>query len=473
MQPKGLTVPLGETRSAKWVGLSGAPEVAVSDPGVAEAVVAGGEVRVTGLSRGNADVVLTWGERSLSLPVQVRPWAARLPAKVEVVLSGDRPDFEEALRRVLLGRSSPHPQAKTEIRFLKPPALGAEVPVKVTSTGTGLLPADATVSVRFVSQSVQPARANSLVMSNRPEKVSAEGLLLRQALYPGATRLLYHHRNEPGQPERFLEVLLRNGSAAPVRVFVVLNGVGPSQDEIFAGHLASKGFVQRLLDGRGVVLRLAPGETVLVDRLRMKPAQTVSGMGWLQPVGDASGLELTVRSVDLEGASADVDLAQPGGGPFPTGRGAFPAEVQATYTYDFGSRYNFIALGEAPYTVDPGTGEANPGNFGVVYRLRLVLRNPTAEPREGWLDFHPRGGPARGLFYVDDTFVETPMAQNATPFRLGRWTLSPGEEREVVLETFPQSGSNYPVNLVLGSQFLNLPSREQPQGPELPPRWLP
>lgn len=446
--------------------------MSVDDPAVASATVAGNEVRVTGTCRGNALVTLDFGAPTLQLPVQVRPWAGRLPARLEVPVSGPT-DLEEALRRVLLARAAPHPQAKTTVTFAKPPALGAEVPVKVALTGTGLLPAEGTVLVRFLSQPVKPERAGSLVMSNRPERVTGEGILLRQPLYPGATRLLYHHRNEPGHPERFLDVQLRNGSGAPARVFVLMTGVGPSQDEIFAGHLASKGFVQRLLDGRGVVLRLAPGETLLLDRLRMKTGQTVSGMGWLQPVGEASGLELTVRSVDGEGFGSDTDLAAPGPGPFSTGRGAFPAEVQATYTYDLGARYNFIPLGEAPYTVDPTTGEPNPGNFGVVYRLRLVLRNPTGEPREAWLDFHPRGGPARGLFYVDDTFVETPMAQHSTPFRLGRWTLAPGEQREVILETFPQSGSNYPVNLVLGSQFLSLPSAEQPQGPELTPRWLP
>lgn len=438
---------------------------------MASVEVAGGEVRVTGLARGNATVTLSWAEDSLALPVQVRPWAARLPGRVDVPISGSMP-YEEAFRRVLLGRSAPHPEAKVAVGFEKPPALGVDTPVRVSATGVGLLAAEGRVLARFVAAPVDVPRAGALIMSNRPEKVQAEGTLLQVPLPSAPVRLLVHHRNEPGSPERFLEVLVRNPHASPVRLFAVLAGVGPSQDEIFAGHLATRRFLDRLLACQGVTLRVAPGETLLVERLRMRPGQTVSEMGWLQPL-EGNGVELTVRAVDSDGGAPLQDLADPGPGPFPTGRGLFPAEIHASYAHDAGSRYTFIPLGDAPFTADPRTGEPNPGNFGVVHRLRILLGNPTGEPREVRLDFRPRGGPARGVFYVDGALVETPMASQGSPFRLGRWTLQPGEERDVFLETLPQSGSNYPVTLEVQSDFLNLPSAVPPPVEPLEPRWLP
>jgi len=471
LAPSRLAVPLGETRSARWLNVPGTPTVEVSNPSVAEVQISGQEVRVAGQARGDATVTLSWPKVRLVLPLSVRPRAARLPSTLEVPLSGGLPPHE-ALRRVLLGRAHPHPLARLETAL--PPAAAPDKPLAVEARASGpdLLEDSARIQVRFVPTPVEIPRAGGLVISNRPEKVQAAGILLRHALPAAPVRLLVHHRNAPEAPERFLEVLLHNRSGEPARVFTILAGVGPSQDEIFAGHLATRRFLEALKARQGVTLNLAAGETLLVERLRMKPGQTVSAMGWLQPQGQAV-LEMTVRAVDDQGQAPDLDLADPGPGPFPTGRGYFPAEMSAAYAHDLGSRFTFIPLGDTPVTSDPATGEPNPGNFGVVQRLLVVLRNPTDQAREARLDFHPRGGPARGLVYVDGALVETPMATAASPSRLGRWTLAPGEVREVRLETFPQSGSNYPVNLEVHSDFLGLPSMPAPQVGPLDPCWLP
>lgn len=473
LEPTNLTVPLGETRPARWLNFSRAPKVTVSDPSIAEVFLTGNEIRVTGTSQGQATITLSWDHTSLNLPVVVRPWAARLPKDLVVPLAGDMPR-QEALRRVLLSRAWPHPTARMEITFPKVPPKNPEapIPVQVQASGPGLLTAKAKVQVRFQPTPIQIYQAGALVMSNRPEKVSSEGTLLRQMLPAAPVRLLIHHCNQPQGSERFLEVLLRNPSDAPARVFLVLEGVGPSADEIFAGHLASRRFLERMGDQQGITLQLAAGETVLLERLRMKPGQTVSAMGWLQVLQEVE-LDLTVRAVDAQGRAPDQDLASAGPGPFSTGRGLFPAEVYVSHAHDLGSRYSFISLGDAPFTQDPITGEPNPGNFGVVYRLRLLLRNPTSEAREARLFFRPRGGPARGLFFVDGAFAETDNATSSSPYLLGRWSLAPGEVREVFLETFPQSGSNYPVTLEVQSEFMNLPSAPQPESLPLPPRWMP
>ncbi len=473
LDPARMTVPLGETRPARWLNVAGTPQVTVSDPSVATVMLTGNQALVTGTGTGEATITLSWEKNTLKLPVVVRPWAARLPAELEVPLSGGMPRAE-ALRRVLLSRAWPHPAARVEISFPKDPPRNPDspIPVEVQASGPGLLTASSKIQVRFKPTPIQIYQAGALVMSNRPEKVHTEGTLLRQSLPAAPVRLLIHHYNLPQGPERFLEMLLRNPSGSPARVFLALEGVGPSADEIFAGHLATRRFLERMGEMQGITLRVGPGETVLLERLRMKPGQTVSAMGWLQPL-DAVETELTVRAVDSQGQAPDRDLAPAGPGPFSTGRGLFPAEVHASYAHDLGSRYTFIPLGDTPFTQDPITGEPNPGNFGVVYRVHLVLRNPTDEVREARVFFRPRGGPARGIFFVDGAFAETDNATSARPYLLGRWSLAPGEVREVRLETFPQSGSNYPVTLEVQSDFMNLPSAAHPEPGPLSPMWMP
>ncbi|MCD6352315.1 MAG: hypothetical protein J7M26_09375, partial [Armatimonadetes bacterium] len=89
------------------------------------------------------------------------------------------------------------------------------------------------------------------------------------------------------------------------------------------------------------------------------------------------------------------------------------------------------------------------GNYGVLYRLRLHISNPTTTPAEVALAVQSGGGAARGVFLINGRLVETPVLRATNEHTLASWVLPAAAERTVNVVTMPQSGSNYPVTLIL------------------------
>lgn len=461
VNPSKLVVPLGESRTAAWQG-PGKPQVEITDSAVAEVRLEGAKLVVRGLAEGDADIGLTWGDKQVWLPIQVRTPAARFPARVSVSLTGSEVSHNvllQALRAALDAQSGLDPRAQLG---LNPRRQGGTLLVDASASGAGLLPVSRTMAVDVSLQSVPFTPAQTLVVSNKPELVLAPGVLLDRPLPPGPSRLLYHHRGNPDAPHQELEVVLKNVNAAPARVRVAIASVGPSNDEIFAGHKAAQLLLDLLDRGDSYFMRLGPGQEVVLDRRLLKSGQTVSGMGWLEPL-DGSQLRLVVRALEQGRPSIPVQEAPDTGGR--TGRGLFPAAVDVSQAHNIGGPFTYIPLGEAPFEVEPGTGEINYGHFGMVYRLRVLLINPSSEPQKAWIEFTPRAGPARGSLYVDGVRVETDMGNSSSEIKIGEWEVGPGETREVRIESFPQSGSNYPVMLVVKSPYANgtVPAAEKPE----------
>jgi len=128
--------------------------------------------------------------------------------------------------------------------------------------------------------------------------------------------------------------------------------------------------------------------------------------------------------------------------------------IEIDRTHTVGKGYTFIYLGGKPYIKEKSTGQENLGNYGVLYTIDIAMENPHEEENEVALCFVPGAGPARGIFLFGDSLFETPLAVNLQEIVLHRALLAPGETRRVRLTTFPQSGSNYPVRIVVKSKLL-------------------
>lgn len=446
--PDGLVIPVGESRSAKIVGApEGDPQVEVVGQDLVELDWSGGELRLTGRASGQGSLMLHYPGKSIELPFKVRYWAAQLPSHLELELTGDRGflGLQEALSRALL----PYVRMEASVEVKELPVKEGETrKVEVRASGPDLIPRQSTMTLALQKTRATLYPAETLVLSNRPEKITTTGKLLDRDIPAVPMRFLYHHRNMPDNPERFLEVLLLNNSGRDVRVHTVIGSVGPSPDEIHVGHIATLRFAQRSLSGSGQVLTVPAGGSRCIDRLWMKPGQTVSGLAHLQPDGP---LRMVVRAVsETEPDSWDYVPDVPGGR---TARGLYPAAIKADYSHLVGGRYTYIELGDQPYLEDGQTGEKSPGNFGAIYRIRLLLQNPEPLEREVWMEFVPGGGPARGVVLIENQLLDVAMGRSRTRIPLARWTLQPNETREVFVETLPQSGSNYPVRLVVQSDF--------------------
>lgn len=406
---------------------------------------------VTGLALGKHR--FEWDKEVWEVLVQER--ALQLPADLEIRVFGDF-----SLSRALLARVRD---------FLHPRAQFKQDGAGLQASGPDLIPYQARPSFREVRAALEPRTSEVTLLSNWPEKVEADQILLDAPLEGGQqARVMVHHRNMPEQPLRWLELdVLAEETGFETAISSHL--AGPSNDEIFAGHLATTRFVEAVSGPSPAAygISLAAGRSHRVDRVLMKPGQTVSGMLWLRGLkaGQRARLRVQARTDENQQPLEMLPLSPSAR----TARGVFPGEIRRQLRYRCGAPYLFEDFGGPPYVQELGGNTPSPGNFGVVYRYGLEFDNPSAQWQEARLEISARGGPARACFWLDGLARSTDLLK-AEPRLLKAWRLPPQGTWSAQLELFPQAGSNYPVSLILSSR----PTSDQGDSAPVPttsPSW--
>ena len=121
-------------------------------------------------------------------------------------------------------------------------------------------------------------------------------------------------------------------------------------------------------------------------------------------------------------------------------------QIQATYVV--GGNWTWIRIGAEPIPTADGTGRLE-GNYGVVYRIGVQLRNPFAEPKKVEVAFDAGAGPANAVFLIGGQYVDMVGAYAGGERNVAQFQLSPNETRNVTIETMPLGGSFYPAALVV------------------------
>lgn len=418
------------------------PEAKSSDPSI-QVQVKDGRCLITANESCDGSVTLSWSKLGVNwtFPVWARPAAGRCPDPCRLALSGQA-DPLDALTHLLL--SLRHPQSKLEV------LPGKEGRYRVKISGPELYSFDKQVQLQVDKREQSAQSADQLFLSNRPEKLDQAGIAFQRPWDgKGPVRWLFHHRNIR-QQDLVLELRCRNLSDKPITFHEMLSALGPSKDEIFVGHQATKRYIQQTkptLSGWDV--DVPPAEERILERLQVKPGQTVSGLALLTPVRGGP-LELTVVCLEPNSAPPTQQLSVLESKESRTARGVYQPHRESEVTLEAGGRYQFFELGGPPYCKDSQTGEISPGNFGMVQTYRLHLKNPTDQDVRVHLSVSARGGPARGTFFIDGQLID-PGNLKAEPTSLNQWNLAPKGEITSILETLPQSGSNYPINFILGS----------------------
>jgi hypothetical protein len=125
-------------------------------------------------------------------------------------------------------------------------------------------------------------------------------------------------------------------------------------------------------------------------------------------------------------------------------------EVDEQYT--IGDRWKFIPVGVQPIESADERINRLEGNYGVTYRINITLENPQPTPEKANISFAPGGGPAFGSIFVDDKFFQTSLARPPDDITIATYTLQPGERKRIRVETIPESGSNYPIRIIVKSR---------------------
>lgn len=451
-----LVLSPGRVESVSIVAAGAAPVMATAlDPRIVSVRLADGQAEVEARTVGSTTVTFRLGPYRTDLPVSVRPPAGRIPAGAEVFLTGNPATPElvrEAVERRLQEVVWRQPGATMEsvaAAVLAPLPVGQSVtlPVTVRLRSPYAGPVDGVIQMRVINMPVQLADPEVLLVSNRPEKITDNGLLFEERLAPGRpARLLYHHLNGTAHQARVLKITLCNPGSGRARVHYMGGHAGPSGDPLFIGFAATQRFLQALVAGRGYIVEVPPGGTTTFTAYALPPLALVSGLMQFQVIeGGPVELMVHVRVPWLLDRTVTADL-----GPyaFPHPRGTFPGSVVEITAEYLAHRAAAVAeLGVMSGLRDVRTGEPLVGDYGVLYRFRLRLVNPTERQVTTALVANAAGGPARGLFFINGAPVDVGVLRPNEDREIVALPVEPGGARDVSILTMPVAGSFYPVRL--------------------------
>lgn len=456
----GQLVPLTESRNVEispWRA-SDNIEVLSSDPSVVTVEALGnGKFQLQGLEAGQAvlSVSSSSGLTLPELPVSVKPWAARWGNGPESLgLWGEvAPNrVRDTLRRWLSARS----YVGSDINLTGGAQKDGVYTFQANATHPDCIPVEKTLSVQVVGKPPEAIpNAKVVVLSNHPERILSEGVLFSREVPQIPFRFMWHHRNDPQGPERFTVVQLTNPSSASRRLRVLWYGYGPSPDEIHVGHTAALDYAKAGVSGLGEEIVIPAKGTRVVEIRRVKPGQTVSGMAYLSEIGGSGApikVEVVATRTGLTLPSSEAKVGDLGR----TASGIFQATIDTEATHLLGGPFTYLEYGGEPYVKDIEHGHPSYGNFGTVYRTRLTLVNSGSESKVATVGFASAGGAARAVLSLDRQLYDLPMGTTGDGLPVKNYELAPGETRQVDVELFPQAGSNYPIRIVVKSNFERL-----------------
>lgn len=414
---------------------------------------------IKGLSTGWTRITILDKSQKKVLGVSVKRGAGLLPDNVNVSVTGDTAVPELIIKAINANIElnsikeqgaylSIDPISYKKIKEITPGSQATYI-IKAALRGSEFIPVSKNIPVYISNTVLKKEEARVLLLSNNPERISKDGILLSAIVDMGKpARMLYHHANSPSGENRKFVVKLQNKGANSSRVHIIDSIVGPSRDEIYSGHSTALGFWERWQHFQGWIVNIPAGSEYILDSVQLKPGNIVSGLSYINPI---EGSPVNVIIEALGGGSEDGvshEIASRAKGIF------LNPEILIEKSHSVGKGYTFIYFGGKPYLREKASGAENVGNYGVLYNMNILIDNPFDEENEVQIVFTPGGGPARGIFLINEKLLETPMATHLQEVQLYKETLKPFENKLVKISSFPQSGSNYPVRIVVKSRLV-------------------
>ncbi len=287
--------------------------------------------------------------------------------------------------------------------------------------------------------------ADILVVSNSPERLSGPMSLFMYPVPAGRSlRLLYHHKNVTSIPLRF--VITAKSTSGPGKMASLLAFAGPVLDEVFVGHKAVARYWEQA-PRKKTVLSLDTTEKELLA-VMIKPGEIVSGI--FESEADVDTV-FEARVIDPEYPEASYAVMARQITPMVYLAPTIVKEV----AYRVGDVVGEIPIGGMPFVKNPLSEYPLKGNYGVIYKIHATLENPDMVSRRVSLLFSPLGGIARAVVRLDGAQLIQTGNVGGTGFpnvvEMLHVTLRSKSKKNLILEVMPQSGSYYPVHLVLRS----------------------
>lgn len=324
----------------------------------------------------------------------------------------------------------------------------ASVSVPVTIAGNGLyFDQSGSTSVTVTQLPLAQSPAQLLFYDDDPENVGADGVLFRATMTSGQPVRLYTYHENLGTPRSIAVVL---DAATPSRVQVIDAPAGPNIDVMSVGHAVGVAYLTQAPVNEGTVISLdgqspfALHDTAASDKELFAEALDLRVL---------SGGPVSVTVLSLSGSDPAAVLDEPplpGDGHHRTGTFVLSGFGIDAASYAVGGEDASVTYGgrvPTPPNASPGAAGRDYGDYGVLHRIVFTLTNPTDSAANAYLYERPSGGPVRSSFLVDGTLLQLGCARLAVPYLIQAYGLQPHSTYQVVVETTPDGGSSYPLEV--------------------------
>lgn len=441
-------------------GLSTATLQAEDRGGVVDAEVDEENSRITVKAKrvGKSTLVVTRGPVSINVFVHVKDWAGKLPKNIEVEVTGTPAQADAVAQAVMLSIASqtqvqPGCSAYVDDFNFKTIAVPAgdsmrfSLPAGITGSDE-FFNVKGNVSVYVKNVNVPVVDQNILMVSNRPERVDRDGILMKyEFTRREPARLMFSHLNA-SERRRHLWINLTNLSDEPLKIAISRTSAGPERSEIYVGQTSAKRFLENMAVHSGCIITMAPNSALELAAYEMGKEALVSGFINFQILeGDSACVE--VRTSLDPSANDGRDMEEIGApfNPFKIHPHGVFAQPYFENEGDFvvGSEPLSFRYGESPWLIDFQTGLPNTGNFGVLYKSLVTLKNPTKRTKMVGLYFTPLSGPGGANFLIGDKVYQAVFRKKGEEALVAKIELAPESENTIEVITLPEATSCYPA----------------------------
>jgi len=324
---------------------------------------------------------------------------------------------------------------------------GLNVPVLVQ--GSDYLTVQGTTHVRVENVAVPKIMPRSLLVSDYPERLEANGVLFTSDLERNSpSRFLYFHYNPPASPDRRIVLRAENASSQPAVVQFISGPGGPTPNEMEVGHEATRNFLVHLTQNEGRIL-VVPAHTSINLVEQSLPARMVACNILQLRLISGAPVHLTLFAQNATDSPsmtiANVALLE-GGNPHARGVYAIP-EFHYSRLWNVEDPYLELPIGQIPLQNNL-KGEALSGDYGVLQSFVIKIENSGSRPQPVAIYQNPRGGRATGTYLIDGVLVQSHGVPSFSRYKLRQYVVPARGFVRVNIETIPEGGSSYPVRLI-------------------------
>lgn len=308
-------------------------------------------------------------------------------------------------------------------------------------------------SIRIIAKNIRvsPLEDTRLLISNDPEIIKNEGVLLKERLKADeSVRLMYYHKGTENKALSISTVIV-NPNSYPADFFVSKALSGPSYDGIFAGHMATMRFIEQERSKAGRIITVLPRSYFVLARQELRDREVSTGIFKVRQLsGGSSTLMIESNKRGEPPGAGLLMLTQKEDGRLAGVIDAAYVDIKRTYSFE-SSPLN-IRIGESPTFIPKKGGfDLHLGNYCLMHRIEIAISNNSNKGKQASVFYVATGGPARGIFLTGDSIIETGLLdpKNSKSEKLLSVFVPAKSSKIVSLKMMPQPGSFYPTRLTI------------------------